>query len=99
MMTEEGRLKAEIKKHLQTLPRCKWDMPVTQGYGSQLVDFICCINGRYTAIEAKAPGKKPSPRQNKFLKDTVDAGGAALWCDSFEGYLMGMALWGFINQP
>lgn len=97
--TPEGALKDEIKRHLRSLPRCQFFMPVPGGYGTQTVDFICCINGRYTAVETKAPGKKPTPRQEKFLNDVSAAGGVAFWCSSFESYLGSMVLFGVINQP
>jgi len=31
--------------------------------GAPSLDFIVCINGRFVAIETKAPGKKPTQRQ------------------------------------
>ena len=86
----ESHLKAKVKKHLASLPRCRQSWPVPVGYGDQMVDCIACINGRYVAIETKAEGKKPTPRQWRFLHEVTAAGGVAFWCDSFESYLVTM---------
>lgn len=92
-MSEEALLKKEVKKHLTRLGAL-WYMPVPAGYGRQSVDFLCCVRGRFVAIETKGPGKKPTPRQEAFLKETIAAGGAAFWCDSMDSFLLGLAAWG-----
>jgi hypothetical protein len=45
-----------------------YDMPVPAGYGRPTLDFIGCYGGHYFAVETKAKGKKPTPRQ----MDTID---------------------------
>ena len=35
-------------------------------------------------IEVKLPGNKPTPRQDKFLRDLRKAGAVALWVDNLE---------------
>ena len=48
-------------------------------------DLIACSpDGKFFAIEIKAPGKKPSEVQLKFLKKISDRRGIAMWTDSAE---------------
>lgn len=82
-MTAEGRVKAAVKKWLQE--RGIWYfMPVSNGMGRHgIPDFICCWNGRFLAIETKAPGKRG---QTTFLQDKEIAavhasGGSAIVVD------------------
>jgi hypothetical protein len=49
-------------------------MPVQGGYGAPGLDFHCAYHGRAFFIEAKAPGKKPTPRQNATAREMRDAG-------------------------
>lgn len=101
MKTPEGRLKDSIKLYLKQLG-CYQFMPVQTGYGTQSVDFLCCVPtmhnggrvGRFLAIETKAPGKKPTPRQELCLKQVAEAGGVGFYCDSFEGFKLTMAAYG-----
>ena len=88
-------------------------MYVPSGYGKQTLDFLIAArklvtsDGRerraqhatFLAIEAKAPGKKPSKRQEACLREIEEAGGVSFWCDSFAGYLMNMHVLGFIPLP
>ena len=51
-------------------------MPIGTGYGNAGVpDFLCCIKGRFVAIEAKANGGKTTALQDKNLRDIGLAGG------------------------
>ena len=101
MKTEEGRLKDQVKRYLRQL-NAYYHMPVPSGYGRQTVDFLCCIPqyhnggriGRFLAIETKAPGKKPTPRQEQCLREVQEAGGVAFYCDTYEGFLLTMAAQG-----
>lgn len=56
--TPEGAVKAKIKAWLKA--RNIWYcMPMGTGFGNSGVpDFVCCWDGRFMAIEAKAPGKR-----------------------------------------
>jgi hypothetical protein len=99
MATEEGLLKIKVKRYLDQLPKSYRYMPVPSGYGTQTLDFLCCINGRFCGIETKAKGKKPTPRQEQCMTAIKAAGGAAFWADSYEGFLIGMAAWGLVPPP
>jgi len=58
-MTKEGAVKAHVRKEL--IARGIWYyLPVSNGMGQHgIPDFICCVppNGKFLAIETKAPGK------------------------------------------
>ena len=74
--TPEGKVKAQIKKVLDSLGEdVHYDMPVPGGYGKPTVDYVGCFMGNYFAIEAKRAGKKPTPRQQAVLEKIAAAGG------------------------
>lgn len=77
MSTPEGKTKTRIKKMLNKYGVYS-HMPVQNGMGAPTLDFVCCYGGLYIAIEAKAPGKKPSDRQLKTMSQISAAGGVAL---------------------
>lgn len=72
--TPEGKIKARLKK-LLNLYGVYYHMPVVNGMGSPSLDFICCVAGYFFAIETKAPGGKPTPRQSLTMQAMRDAGG------------------------
>jgi hypothetical protein len=85
--TLEAALKDEIKKYLDALPGVTYRMPVQTGYGKRFLDFVVCWRGRYVEFETKAPGKKPTPLQQKRIGEVNAAGGFAFWCDSSYDFL------------
>ena len=84
-MTPEGRVKAAVKRALATLPRRYHFMPVQNGMGAPALDFYCCINGRFVAIETKAPGKKLTARQEATRDQIYAAGGIVFVVDDAIG--------------
>ncbi len=82
-MTPEGRVKNEVKKQLKALGAYQF-WPVQTGMGALTVDCLACLSGSFVAIETKAPGKKPTPRQAVTLTDITKAGGTALVIDSVD---------------
>jgi hypothetical protein len=78
MTTPEGRVKAKVSKMLKELLRTYKFMPVQNGMGSPALDYYCCINGRFVAIETKIPGKNLTPRQQNTAKEIRAAGGIVL---------------------
>jgi hypothetical protein len=85
-MTPEGRVKAAVKKYLKE--RGVWFfMPVQNGMGVVgIPDLICCWNGKFLAIETKAPGKLNAltPNQRHRITEIREAGGMALVIDDVE---------------
>lgn len=83
--TPEGKVKAKVRLALNTL-RDKgypvyYHMPVQNGMGKPTLDFIGCINGKFFAIETKAPGKKPTERQESTIMEMHKAGAAVFVYD------------------
>lgn len=60
-------------------------MPVQNGMGEPALDFHVCHAGFYAAIETKAPGKKPTPRQMQTIRKVVASGGSVFVIDSEQG--------------
>jgi hypothetical protein len=83
-MTPEARIKHRVKKWLND--RGVWFFcPVSNGMGKHgIPDFICCWNGKFLAIECKAPGKLNTctPNQLERQKEIRAAGGIALVVDN-----------------
>jgi hypothetical protein len=92
MTTPEGKVKERLKKLLKKYG-VYYHMPVMNGMGAPTLDFICCYKGRYLAIETKAPGQKPTKRQQLTMQQMAAAGGFVFTVandDDFEyleGYL------------
>ena len=73
--TPEGKIKDKIKKILKA-HSIYFAMPMGTGYGNAGVpDFLCCLNGRFLAVEAKAQGGKTTALQEKNLNEIQECGG------------------------
>lgn len=99
-VTPEGKIKTAVKKVLKEYGDYEqasaldgdfdhgkmyafW--PVSNGMGAPSLDCIVCFYGVFLAIETKAPGKKPTPRQNTTIAQMQCAGGVVLVIDGPEG--------------
>jgi hypothetical protein len=67
--TPEGKVKRAITNLLKRADHCYYFMPVQTGYGSPTLDYLGTSQGRGFAIEAKAPGKKPTMRQKAIINE------------------------------
>lgn len=76
-MTPEGKVKADVKAWLKQRG-AYFFMPVQTGLGSTTLDLLVCLSGRFVAIETKAPGKKPTARQEIIIASIRSAGGVAI---------------------
>jgi hypothetical protein len=73
MSTPEGKVKAKVKALLKRFNLYShW--PVLNGMGEPTLDCIVCAWGRFLAIETKAPGKQPTPRQQITMANMRAAG-------------------------
>lgn len=90
-MTPEGKVKEAVKRLLRR-HNVYWHMPVQNGMGAPSLDFICCCEGKYFAIETKAPGKQPTIRQLKTIQDIQLAKGKAFVIDGDDA-LLGLEMW------
>jgi pantoate kinase len=76
--TPEAKVKAKIKAILKE-HNVYYAMPIGTGYGNSGVpDFLCCVNGYFVAIEAKAGKGEPTALQWKNLSEINKAGGYTL---------------------
>jgi hypothetical protein len=85
-MTPEGKVKADVKKFLKAVG-CWYFLPVSNGMGQVgIPDFICCFQGRFVAIETKAPGKlsNTTANQDRVIYEIKLAGGSAIVVDNVE---------------
>ena len=84
--TPEGRVKKEIDKLLAKYHIRTWIWkPVVTVMGKPGLDYICSINGRFLAIEAKAPGEWLNPRQRGTARDIYLSGGQVFVISGPEG--------------
>lgn len=72
-MTPEGRVKERVKKVLR-LYGVYWHCPVQNGMGAPSLDFVCCHQGLFFAVETKAGNKQPTPRQETTIEEMKSAG-------------------------
>ena len=76
--TPEGKVKAKVVKLLKERG-VYYFFPATFGMGrSGVPDIVCCVRGRFLAIECKAGKNKPTALQEKELLAIHNAGGTAL---------------------
>ena len=92
-MTPEGKVKQKIKKVLDNHEGCiYYYMPVPAGFGKQTLDYLGFFHGLGFAIEAKRPGKQPTPRQDKDIED-IQAAGARVFVINDDASLEAFAAW------
>lgn len=72
--TPEGKVKDKVKRLLKK-HGAYFFMPVQTGYGASTLDILCCVSGVFVAVETKAPGKKPTARQEVIISQIRSAGG------------------------
>jgi pantoate kinase len=73
--TPEAKVKAKIRAILKE-HNVYYAMPIGTGYGNSGVpDFLCCVNGKFVAIEAKAGKGAATALQLKNLSEINKAGG------------------------
>ena len=74
-MTPEGKIKAAVKRKLNSLWECYHHWPVQNGMGAPALDYYGCFVGTFFAVETKAPGGRPTPRQEHTMRTIYKAGG------------------------
>ena len=85
--TPEGKVKDKIKVILKR-HNVYYTMPMGTGFGSAGVpDFLCCFNGKFTAIEAKAGKGTTTALQRKNLGEIEACGGDCWVVDELNVHL------------
>lgn len=91
--TPEGKIKTKVKQVLDRYrEHCYTYMPVPSGYGKAALDWLGAIRGVAFAIEAKAPGKKPTARQALAITD-MERGGVTVFVINDERGLEALSTW------
>ena len=91
-MTPEVRVKAGVKKVLSGYEDLWQHWCVGNGMGSPTLDCTGWYKGHPFAIETKAPGKRPTPRQEVTISK-MEAGGAMIFViDGVDGCIQ-LDLW------
>ena len=76
--TPEAKVKKQIRAILEHYD-VYYAMPIGTGFGNAGVpDFLCCVNGYFIAIEAKAGKGTTTALQEKHLREIRNTGGVAL---------------------
>jgi hypothetical protein len=76
--TPEALVKKRIRKILDEAG-VYYAMPIGTGYGNSGVpDFLCCVRGRFVAIEAKAGKGKTTLLQDANIQRIWKSGGSAM---------------------
>ena len=84
--TPEGKVKNAVKAYLKEIGAWHF-LPVSNGMGRHgIPDIIVCWQGRFIAVECKAPGKRSntSALQDRELAGIAAAGGVAVVVDDVE---------------
>ena len=77
-MTPEAKVKKQVTRQLDAIG-AYYFYPVTGGYGkSGVPDIVACYKGMFFGIECKAGKNKPTPLQDKNLREIRVAGGCAV---------------------
>lgn len=89
--TPEGKVKAAVKKLLDSYG-AYYFMPATGGFGkSGVPDIVGCYKGEFFAVECKAGNNKPTALQEKQMEKIRAADGTALVIN--EDNLEELELW------
>jgi hypothetical protein len=73
--TPEGKVKDAVRRVLNDLD-IYYFMPATGGYGrSGVPDFVCCLQGRFLAIECKAGKNTTTALQQREIEKISKARG------------------------
>lgn len=76
--TPEAKVKLAVVKLLKQYG-VYFFFPATHGYGrSGVPDIICCIKGKFLAIECKAGKGEPTELQKREMNQIQTAGGMAM---------------------
>ena len=90
--TPEKKVKDKVVKLIKAYG-IYYFFPATHGYGrSGVPDIICCIAGKFVAIECKAGDNKPTALQEKEMADIRKQGGTAVVINESNLTLLGQLL-------
>lgn len=89
----EKKITNKILATLNAMPGCRVKKRHATVMGESDLDIYGCINGRALFLEVKVPGKQPTPRQEKFIREWQGVGAIAGFVTSVdEAVLMAQGL-------
>ena len=79
MSMNESQFQAKVIKFLKELPRT-WYVKIWGGgfMKAGIPDILCCINGRFVALELKQENGKPSELQKRNIRLINEANGVGI---------------------
>lgn len=84
-ITPEGKVKKVVTALLRKYePRVYFNMPVPNGYGESMLDYVGCANGRFFMVETKRPGKTRTDRQSQCAGRVNRAFGMVFTIDAVD---------------
>ena len=94
MATPESKVKRRVKAILKEYEPEIWaNWPVPVGYGTPMLDCIGSFRGLSFAIETKAPGEKPTPRQLATMREMRRGGVKVFLIDGEKWPYSWLELW------
>lgn len=81
----ESDLSAIIVEKFNKIQNVKCQKIHGTAYGKPTLDILGSRNGLLFWLEVKQPGKKPTKRQYRTMKDWIEENAIATWTDSVEG--------------
>jgi len=91
-MTPEGSLTKSIRDLLRALGVFHWKEFQSLGSPPGISDILGVYQGKFLAIEVKAPKGKPSLAQTDFLNRVREEGGIAILAYSIEDVIRGLGI-------
>src|SRR5262245_8382739 len=79
------RVNALLSLAMEHDPIYVW-MPVVTSYGKRSLDYICCFQGQFVAIETKASGAWLRPDQRQRARDILMSGAKVFIISGPDGY-------------
>ena len=78
----EATIQSKIMDYLKSINA--YPIKIVAATKSGNPDIICCLNGRFMAIEVKQPGKRPTELQSLKMDKIRAAGGVAFVACSID---------------
>lgn len=85
-VTPEGKVKKKVRDVIKKFdPDIYSFWPVPAGFGPSSLDVLICYRGFFIAVETKAKGKAPTPRQELCIEQINSALGTTFVIDGDDG--------------
>jgi len=89
-MAQESKLQQRVMEYLKT--RGIYHIKVIQATKTGIPDIICCLNGKFVAIELKSPKKHTDKLQEYNIKRIQESWGIAFCSDNYDEIIKSIEL-------